>query len=219
MFLAWPGGDWEATLKGVLVLFGVYLATLWLTLVFWTYRDIRHRSRDPVIQTVSVLLVLVFFLPGHWIYLILRPRYTLTELYERSLEEEALLQDLEDQKACPTCRRRVQDEFLVCPSCRTQLKEPCRACARPLSYAWIACPFCGMEKAPRESMAPRTGRPAPRTGAPVASGRPRPESAPQMTRPAPRDPAPAPRQAPATPRMLDDDGPVIDATAHGGAAT
>jgi len=127
----------------------LYMAIVWVALIFWVYRDIRQRTRDPIVQTVAILLVLFFFLPGHWIYLILRPRYTLNELYERSLEEEAILQDLEDQKACPTCRRRVQDEFLMCPSCRTGLKEPCRHCSKPLSYAWLVCPYCGTDKPPR----------------------------------------------------------------------
>ena len=159
MFLiSWPGGDWQTTAKIVVALIIVYLAAIWLALVFWTYRDIRQRSRDPVMQTVAVLLVLLFFLPGHWIYLVVRPRYTLTELYERSLEEEALLQELEDQKACPNCRRRVRDEYLICPSCRAQLKEPCRSCGRPLSYAWLACPYCGLEKPAREGIGARPSR-------------------------------------------------------------
>jgi len=159
MFLiSWPGGDWQTTAKIVAALIIVYLAAIWLALVFWTYRDIRQRSRDPVMQTVAVLLVLLFFLPGHWIYLVVRPRYTLTELYERSLEEEALLQELEDQKACPNCRRRVRDEYLICPSCRAQLKEPCRSCGRPLSYAWLACPYCGLEKPSREGVGARPAR-------------------------------------------------------------
>lgn len=205
MFLVgWPGGSWEATLRGVAIVLAIYLAVLWLTLVFWAYRDIRQRTRDPIVQAIAVLLVLVFFLPGHWIYLILRPRYTLTELYERSLEEEALLQDLEDQKACPTCKRRVMDDFLVCPSCRTQLKEPCRSCAKPLSYAWVACPFCGLEKPPREGQPPRGTRGQQRPTAPGGPER-RPQSA------AAREPA-----ARATTQRLKDDepGPVIDATAR-----
>lgn len=142
----WPGGSWEATLQITLTILSIYLAALWVTLIFWTYRDIRQRSRDPIVQTVAVLIVLVFFLPGHWIYLILRPRYTLSDLYERSLEEEALLQDLEDQRACPGCNRRIEDDFLLCPFCRTSLKEPCRSCSKPLNRAWVACPFCGVDK-------------------------------------------------------------------------
>lgn len=186
MFLiSWPGGDWQTTAKIVAALIIVYLAAIWLALVFWTYRDIRQRSRDPVMQTVAVLLVLLFFLPGHWIYLVVRPRYTLTELYERSLEEEALLQELEDQKACPNCRRRVRDEYLICPSCRAQLKEPCRSCGRPLSYAWLACPYCGLEKPSREGIGPR----------PARQGVRGPQRAAGPQRPAPQQPRPAAPQA------------------------
>jgi hypothetical protein len=203
------GDDWQTTVKFVVAIAIIYLAAIWLTLIFWTYRDIRQRSRDPILQTVAVLLVLVFFLPGHWIYLIVRPRYTLTELYERSLEEEALLQELEDQKSCPTCKRRVHDDFLICPSCRTQLKEPCRSCAKPLSYAWVACPFCGLEKPPREHLGARPARTPQRPStvpdpAQVRSQtQPRPEPA-RITRPA-RDPFAVRSQ----PRVTGDDSPVI----------
>jgi hypothetical protein len=219
--VSWPGGSWEATVKYTVAVLAIYLAAIWLTLVFWTYRDIRQRSRDPIVQMVAVLLVLVFFLPGHWIYLILRPRYTLTELYERSLEEEALLQELEDQKACPTCKRRVHDEFLICPSCRTQLKEPCRSCSKPLSYAWLACPFCGLEKPAREGMPPRSARPgarpAPRPSQPQPAGRATPRPSPSPASTAPRQPARDPfgtSQTRPAPRMIGGDDGVIDATAE-----
>lgn len=220
--VSWPGGSWEATVKYTVAVLAIYLAAIWLTLVFWTYRDIRQRSRDPIVQMVAVLLVLVFFLPGHWIYLILRPRYTLTELYERSLEEEALLQELEDQKACPTCKRRVKDEYLVCPSCRTQLKEACRQCQKPLSYAWVACPYCGTEKPPREGFGPRPVRPTGvRAPAPVPQPVMRQAPPPSEARPQPRPvqrPAPNPPSAARDPfgarrggqaTAPNDDGPVI----------
>ncbi len=169
MFLVdWPGGSWQETIRLIVTVLAVYASVLWVALIFWVYRDIRQRTRDPIVQTVSVLLALVFFLPGHWVYLILRPRQTLTELYERSLEEETLLQDLEDQKACPNCRRRVRDDYLVCPSCRTDLKEPCEACAKPLDYGWVTCPYCSQEKAPRA--APTARVPRGRPPAAVAPG-------------------------------------------------
>ena len=186
MFLiSWPGGSWEATAKYGIVFTLLFLSAFWIAIVFWTYRDIRQRTRDPILQTSAVLLVLIFNFPGHWIYLIVRPRQTLTELYERSLEEEALLQELEDQKACPTCKRRVKDEFLVCPSCRTQLKEACRQCSKPLSYAWVACPYCGLEKPPREGQAPRPVR---------QGGGPRPQPSPSRPAPAAEQPRPMPQR-------------------------
>ncbi len=222
--VGWPGGEWQATLKLTLIILAIYVAALWLTLIFWSFRDIRQRSRDPIVQFASVLLVGIFFLPGHWLYLILRPRYTLTELYERSLEEEALLQELEDQKACPTCKRRVQDDFLVCPSCRTQIKEPCRSCAKPLSYAWVACPFCGLEKAPREAFGTRGPREGARPGRPPrsepaarvepANRTPRPTETVNRARPV-REPGAPPR---IPPLVADDDGPVIGDASPGSAA-
>ncbi|MXY71618.1 MAG: hypothetical protein F4Y97_01100, partial [Dehalococcoidia bacterium] len=86
----WPGGSWQDTVRLVLTVLSIYGAVIWVALIFWVFRDIRQRTRDPIMQLISILLVLAFFLPGHWVYLILRPRQTLTELYERSLEEEAI---------------------------------------------------------------------------------------------------------------------------------
>jgi hypothetical protein len=140
-------GNLGDILRLVVLVFGTYWAILWLSAIIWTYRDIRERTRDPISQAISVLLVVLFNIPGLIIYLILRPRESLAEAYERSLEEEALLQELEDQRACPTCRRRVEADFVLCPYCRTKLKDPCGVCGRPLSYGWIACPFCGMSRA------------------------------------------------------------------------
>jgi hypothetical protein len=79
---------------------------------------------------------------------------TLAEAYERTLEEEALLQELEDQKGCPTCHRRVLDDYIVCPSCTTQLKEPCPTCGKPLSYSWVACPYCATLRRQRGRLEP-----------------------------------------------------------------
>jgi hypothetical protein len=153
--VSWPGGSWQDTVKIVAALLVTYLFVLWAAGLVWVYRDIRDRSRDPFYHAIAVFMVLVFNLPGLWLYLILRPKVTLAEAYERTLEEEALLQELEDQKGCPTCHRRVLDEYIVCPTCTTQLKEPCPQCQKPLSYSWVACPYCAMPR--RQRSRPETG--------------------------------------------------------------
>jgi len=38
---------------------GAFIAALWIALVIWTYRDIRSRARDPLVQILSTLLVAV----------------------------------------------------------------------------------------------------------------------------------------------------------------
>jgi RNA polymerase subunit RPABC4/transcription elongation factor Spt4 len=122
---------------------GAFLAALWVSLVVWTYRDIRGRARDPLVQILSALTVAVLNLPGVLIYLILRPPRTLEEEDQRTLEEEALLQALEDLPLCPGCERRVKDEWQVCPNCHTKLKKACHNCSRLMELSWNICPFCG----------------------------------------------------------------------------
>jgi RNA polymerase subunit RPABC4/transcription elongation factor Spt4 len=122
---------------------GAFLAALWIALVIWTYRDIRSRTRDPLVQVLSALLVAVLNIPGVLVYLILRPPRTLEEEYQRTLEEEALLQALEDLPLCPGCERRVKDDWQVCPNCHTKLKKACHNCGKLMELAWNICPFCG----------------------------------------------------------------------------
>ena len=86
---------------------GAFLAALWLSLIVWTYRDIRQRARDPLGRILAVLVVAVLFLPGIVIYLILRPLKTLEDEYQHTLEEEALLQSIEDIPLCPGCGRHA----------------------------------------------------------------------------------------------------------------
>ncbi len=122
---------------------GAFLAALWISLVVWTYRDIRARARDPLPQTLAPLLVAVLNLPGVLVYLILRPPRTLEEEYQRTLEEEALLQALEDLPLCPGCERRVKEDWQICPNCHTKLKKTCHNCGKFMELPWNICPFCG----------------------------------------------------------------------------
>lgn len=128
-------------------LFAAFLTAVWVSVIIWTFRDIRARSRDIFAQVLATLMVLLFFpffpLPGWILYMLLRPRETLSEIYERSLEEEALLQGIEERMACPGCNRRIEEDYMVCPTCHTRLKKACPACGRLLHLRWNICPFCG----------------------------------------------------------------------------
>jgi hypothetical protein len=126
----------------MLIYGGVVLIAFWLAMVLWAFRDMRARSRDRLAQLQVAALVAVLTLPGLFIYLLLRPRETLAESYERSLEEEALLQEIEDKPNCPGCGQRTQTNWQVCPNCHTKLKKPCVACGKTLELAWNICPYC-----------------------------------------------------------------------------
>jgi len=120
-----------------------FIAALWLSLIFWTARDIRSRTRDTLVQILASLVVAVLFFPGIIIYLILRPRHTLEEEYQHTLEEEALLQGVEEKPLCPGCGRQVKDDWSVCPGCHTRLKKVCHHCSKLMELPWLLCPYCG----------------------------------------------------------------------------
>lgn len=120
-----------------------FLATLWVSLIIWTIRDVRRRSKDPMARILAVLIVAVLFLPGMLIYAILRPPRTLEEEFQQSLEEEALLQTIEDIPLCPGCSRKVQPNWIICPTCETKLKKKCNQCKSVIELPWNVCPYCG----------------------------------------------------------------------------
>jgi RNA polymerase subunit RPABC4/transcription elongation factor Spt4 len=138
------------SLQVLLALGGAYLIATWFVLIIWTFRDIESRSKNVVTQVFSTLLAVFFWIPGVLLYMILRPKETLDEAYQRSLEEEYLLQDLQELPLCPTCQHFVHDDWQLCPHCNTQLKEPCHNCAKLVDLRWDICPYCGEEQEAHE---------------------------------------------------------------------
>ncbi len=122
---------------------GALLAAIWLSMVIWTFRDMRARSRDPFAQILATLVVALLPGVGLLVYLILRPPETLAEAYERALEEEALLQEIEERPACPGCSRTVDRNWLLCPHCHTRLRKACPDCNALMDLPWNVCPYCG----------------------------------------------------------------------------
>ena len=118
-------------------------------MAIWTFRDIQARSRDVLAQILATLLVLVLPVIGFVVYLMLRPRETLEEAYEHSLEQEALLQAIEEPEECPGCGQRVKGNFLYCPDCHTRLKKACPECNSALRLNWSLCPYCGASVTPQ----------------------------------------------------------------------
>ncbi len=132
------------TLALVLTAWAVaFVVALWLAAVVWTYRDIRARTRDPLLRILALLVVAVLLVPGVAVYYFLRPATTLEEEYRRALEEEALLQSLDEVRRCPGCARRVEPDWILCPHCHTKLRKTCHHCGRLLELPWNVCPYCG----------------------------------------------------------------------------
>ncbi len=137
-----------ARVLGLVVAFlGAYLFALWVSMLIWTFRDVRARSRDIFTQVLAVAMVLIFNVAGLLLYFILRPRETLAEKYERELAEEAMLQDIEERQVCPLCHHKIAAEYLLCPNCHTKLHKKCENCGRTLNLKWNVCPYCAEPQA------------------------------------------------------------------------
>jgi hypothetical protein len=95
------------------------------------------------VQILAALVVAVLNLPGVVIYLILRPRLTLNEVYQHTLEEEALLTQIEARSTCPGCGAPTDSNWQVCPNCHTRLQKPCAHCGALMHLPWQLCPHCG----------------------------------------------------------------------------
>jgi RNA polymerase subunit RPABC4/transcription elongation factor Spt4 len=127
---------------------GGIVAALLAGITIWTFRDIRSRTRDPLVQILATVMVGVIPVAGILVYFMLRPRETLAEQYVRALEEESLLASIENQEFCPTCGRRVDPDMLFCPNCHTKLRNVCPACGRTVHLSWDLCPYCGQALIP-----------------------------------------------------------------------
>jgi RNA polymerase subunit RPABC4/transcription elongation factor Spt4 len=131
----------------VLAFLSAYFVAFWVGLILWTVRDIRSRTRDILVQLMATILVVVFGLPGLFLYWLLRPAETLAAAYDRALEEEAIMQDLEERAACPGCKQAIQSDFVLCPNCKTKLRNACASCGRLMNLKWTVCPYCGQGQA------------------------------------------------------------------------
>ena len=158
-----------------------YLVVLWLASAYWVFRDMQQRTENAILPYLAASLVIVFrpvFPLAVFVYKIIRPHEKIGEVYERNLAEEALLAEVEAIKSCPTCARRVNDEWIICPTCRTRLNRVCPNCSRLVGLDWSLCAWCGKDfERPAAALAASTARPVPLPALPgedqARFGRPR----------------------------------------------
>lgn len=106
----------------LLILFPLMFGIPILVAVY-VYRDASRRGMNAVLWTLIALLTPSLL--GLIIYLLVRNNYS----------------DL----TCPNCNARVEESYVVCPSCRTKLRPTCDVCSSPVQTTWQVCPHCGSE--------------------------------------------------------------------------
>ena len=141
----WDGPVVQFGLRAI----GLYVVILWLASAYWAFRDMQLRTANPILPYLAAGLIILFspilFIFGILAYKIVRPQEKIGEVYERTLAEEALLAEVESVKSCPTCARRVNDDWIICPTCRTRLNRVCPNCSRLVGLDWSLCAWCGRD--------------------------------------------------------------------------
>lgn len=153
----------NSTLDTAVKLLVLFVALIWLALVYYTWSDARRRITDPILIGTATVMALLLPFAGSIIYMVVRPPEYLDDVRERELEMQAaearLLQS--GLLLCPHCDYPAQSDFLRCPSCLKKLRDQCTGCSKPLDPEWRICPYCETEipgrTPPRRS---RRSRPA-----------------------------------------------------------
>ena len=57
----------------------------------------------------------------------------------------AMLEEEAAHSECATCGAMVDDDWVACPSCGTELAVRCVSCGRPLELDWRICAWCAAE--------------------------------------------------------------------------
>src|SRR5581483_9220195 len=109
-------GIQSSTVKLVVGLLLLFLAVIWLALIYWTFADARRRIADPLLVACATAASLFPFV-GTLVYMIVRPPEYLDDVHERELEIQAAEARLAEygMHLCPHCDHEVEKDFLRCP--------------------------------------------------------------------------------------------------------
>ncbi|HYA00798.1 MAG TPA: zinc ribbon domain-containing protein [Candidatus Binatia bacterium] len=130
------------------VLLILYFALLAVGVAYNVVRDARRRSPSILFAIFAFLLAFIPPFLGALIYLVIRPPRTLDEERSLALEEQLLHEPAAsgpEIRPCPTCGRDIEEDFVICPYCRTQFARRCGVCERTLRLGWPVCPYCASE--------------------------------------------------------------------------
>lgn len=150
------GDEVDAILRHPLVALSIqlvvgYLVILWLAAAYWTFRDLRARTRDPLTPYLAaggVLVLTPFAFPlGLLAYRVMRPPETLAQRRTRDLEGYVLTAEVA-RASCATCAATVEDDWMRCPVCGRELATSCEACGGRIEPDWSVCAWCARDLEP-----------------------------------------------------------------------
>ena len=139
----------------------IYAIILWIVGAYWSFRDMGARTTNPIapylVAAFVILSTPLLFPFAIIVYRIIRPAEKIGETSERDLAKESLQAELDAIAHCPNCDRRVDDKWIICPTCRTKLQRVCPNCSQLVGLDWTICAWCARDferPAPRAQVRP-----------------------------------------------------------------
>ncbi len=121
---------------------------LWILTASWLRRDAVSRCGEQAGRlALAAGIVLPFVAPA--LHAFVRPSEKRLDVRERRLRRRMLEAELDPGERCLACRTPLRPDFLRCPGCGIELRDPCRGCGELLRFGWNACPHCEAHVAPR----------------------------------------------------------------------
>jgi hypothetical protein len=124
-----------------------YVILIWLAAALWAFADMRRRSSSLVLAYAAAALVIlatpILFPAAILVYTVLRPDEFASDREIDRLRHAAFA--LETNPRCEGCNRSVDDDWLICPTCRRQLAHRCHECGATVGLDWSVCGWCAAE--------------------------------------------------------------------------
>lgn len=124
--------------RNALIIVAALIVVLYVLSIVWVIRDAYLRGAKWQLWGIIAIIPIA----GLVAYCLLRPPLTQVDRDEQELEIAYKQRELQKYGQCAACGYPVTDEYIVCPNCRTQLKNQCSSCGKPLDPHWGICPYC-----------------------------------------------------------------------------
>ncbi len=129
---------WTPEMQALFSVVVVLLVVLYVLSIIWVVRDAYLRGMTWYVWAIVALVPVL----GVIAYCILRPPMLKIDRDEQNLEVALKKRQLMQYGECANCNYPVEADYVLCPSCHTQLKNLCVRCKRALEPAWTVCPYC-----------------------------------------------------------------------------
>ena len=127
-----------ASVQIVAIVMVAVIVILYILTIIWVVRDAPLRGVSAAKWGIISLIPFI----GAIIYSALRPPMLLSDREEQEMDYLLRQRELMKYGECGRCGYPVQDDYVMCPNCGSQLKNVCPHCERPLNPEWSVCPYC-----------------------------------------------------------------------------